>query len=247
MTFTSYRIHFKAREHQAKNLKINNPIKEKILNQIENSVRQNGDDTLTNRTLHDLLIQARKHEIPKENVEKAITNGKGEPARGAMHEGLLEGVGPAGSLFIVKILTDNHDKTVANVRGIFSKFGGRIDANVAHFAFDKEGYFEVEVDHPENGIATVVDNGAIRAVVAEHEMRGTGKYLLQCYTLPEQLHETCEKLRKKEGFTPVHEELIYTPKETMETDAPTHLGELNELANALENDIDVVRVFHTLA
>ncbi len=115
------------------------------------AAKQGGGDPDANPTLRLALEKAREARMPKENIDKAIKKGAGGAGDGVeLHEVIYEGYGPHGEAFYIKGITDNKNRTVAEIRTIFSKFGGNLGSagSTAYiFGTDPENpSFEIEVD-----------------------------------------------------------------------------------------------------
>ncbi len=116
----------------------------KIAREIMVAAKEGGGDPSGNPRLRTALAAARSANMPKDNQERAIKKGTGELA-GVVFETLqYEGRGPAGSCFILEILTDNKNRTVAEIRSIFGKSGGELVGNGAvSWMFDHRGVLEI--------------------------------------------------------------------------------------------------------
>jgi YebC/PmpR family DNA-binding regulatory protein len=85
---------------------------------------RNGPDPDSNPALRMAVEKARDARMPRENIEKAIQKGSGQGGSGVFYEAVYEGFGPNGEAFYISALTDNKNRTVAELRTIFTKFGG---------------------------------------------------------------------------------------------------------------------------
>jgi YebC/PmpR family DNA-binding regulatory protein len=91
------------------------------------AAKHGGGDPDANPTLRMALEKAREARMPKENIEKAINKGTGMGSDAAdFHEVVYEGYGPNGEAFYIKAITDNKNRTVAEIRNIFGKYGGSL-------------------------------------------------------------------------------------------------------------------------
>jgi YebC/PmpR family DNA-binding regulatory protein len=116
----------------------------KIAREIMVAAKDGGGDPSGNPRLRTALIAARAANMPKENQERAIKKGTGELAGVTFETLQYEGRGPAGSTFIVEILTDNKNRTVAEIRQMFSKAGGElVSAGAVSWAFNRRGVLEI--------------------------------------------------------------------------------------------------------
>jgi len=105
----------------------------KLGNLITVAAREKGGDPATNFSLRMAIEKAKAANMPKDNIERAIKRGTGELAGGQIEELLYEGFGPAKSQFIVKCLTDNKNRSAANIRHIFTKYGGSLGSVMWNF------------------------------------------------------------------------------------------------------------------
>lgn len=119
----------------------------KIARDIMIAARQGGGDASTNPALRLALSAARAANMPKDNQERAIKKGLGELEGAEPEEAIYEGRGPQGIAFIVEALTDNKNRTVAEVRHVFSKGGGELGSNGSvAWMFDLKGVVEIAKD-----------------------------------------------------------------------------------------------------
>lgn len=112
----------------------------KVIKEITVAARLGGGDPGANPRLRHALDEARLNNMPAENVQRAIKKGTGE-LEGVQYEELLyEGVGPAGTLLLCEVMTDNRNRTAAELRKLFDKHGGQLGAaGSAAWAFDAKG------------------------------------------------------------------------------------------------------------
>jgi YebC/PmpR family DNA-binding regulatory protein len=112
----------------------------KLIKEITVAARTGGGDATGNPRLRLALADARVANMPNDNIVRAIKKGTGE-LEGVVYEELLyEGVGPAGTLFVMNVVTDNRNRTAAEIRKIFDKHNGQLGAGgSAVWAFDEQG------------------------------------------------------------------------------------------------------------
>lgn len=117
----------------------------KVIKEITIAARSGGGDASGNPRLRRALDLAKSHNMPADNIERAIKKGTGE-LEGVQYEELLyEGVGPDGVLFVMNVVTDNRNRTAAEVRKLFDKKGGQLGASgSAAWAFDEKGVIRLE-------------------------------------------------------------------------------------------------------
>ena len=130
----------------------------KIANQIAIAARSGGDPTM-NPTLAMVLEKARKANIPKANIERAIARATDKSAA-AMIEETYEAYGPAGIGIIIEVATDNKNRTMPEVRNALSKNGGRMaDPGSVMFQFARKGVIEI-AEKGEDALMIALDCGA---------------------------------------------------------------------------------------
>lgn len=118
----------------------------KVIKEITVAARMGGGDPTGNPRLRRALDLARSNNMPADNVSRAIKKGTGE-LEGVHYEELLyEGVGPAGTLVMCEVVTDNRNRTAAEMRKIFDKHNGQMGATgSAAWAFDTKGQISLEL------------------------------------------------------------------------------------------------------
>jgi len=120
----------------------------KIIKELTVAARISGGDPDANPRLRTAIDKAKQANMPKDNVDRAIKKGTGDLDGVNYEEGIFEGYGPGGVALIVEFLTDNRTRTVADVRHIFSKYGGNlgVSGSVA-FLFDRKGLISFSTDN----------------------------------------------------------------------------------------------------
>ncbi|MCS7011722.1 MAG: YebC/PmpR family DNA-binding transcriptional regulator [Anaerolineales bacterium] len=115
----------------------------KLAREIVLAAREGGGDPETNMRLALAIERARANNMPKENIERAIRRGTGEDKdASAFEEITLEGYGPHGAAVMVDCVTDNRNRTVADLRHLFSRAGGNMaEAGAVAWQFDRKSYF----------------------------------------------------------------------------------------------------------
>lgn len=117
----------------------------KVIKEITVAARMGGGDLETNPRLRSAVQAAKSENMPKDNIERAIKKGTGELEGVNYEEIIYEGYGPGGAAVLVESLTDNKNRTVADIRSIFGKNGGNLGENgCVAWMFDKKGYIAIE-------------------------------------------------------------------------------------------------------
>ncbi len=117
----------------------------KLIKEITVAARMGGGDLDANPRLRTAIQAAKSENMPKDNIERAIKKGTGELEGVNYEESIYEGYGPGGAAVLIESLTDNKNRTVADIRHIFSKAGGNMgESGCVAWMFDKKGYIAVE-------------------------------------------------------------------------------------------------------
>lgn len=116
----------------------------KLIKEVTVAARMGGGDINGNPRLRKAVLAARAENMTNDNITKAIKRGTGELEGVNYEEITYEGTGPGGTLFIVDLLTDNRNRTVAEIRKVFEKAGGVMGTtNTAAWAFDRKGHIRL--------------------------------------------------------------------------------------------------------
>lgn len=181
-----------------------------ISKQITTCTRQGGGDPDMNPALRVVLDKARAANMTRDVIERAIKKGTGELAGEMPEEIIYEGYGPAGVAFIVEALTDNKNRTAADVRRIFERGGGSLGSSGSvAWNFDVFGVAVIAADgvDEEELLDLVVGAGA-------EDLRNNGDFY-EVLALPENFQPVQDAL-KNAGITPESAELSKLPKSTVE-------------------------------
>jgi YebC/PmpR family DNA-binding regulatory protein len=116
----------------------------KLIKEITVAARMGGGDTSGNARLRKAMADAKGQSMPNDTITRAIKRGTGELEGASYEEVLYEGTGPGGTLFLVEGMTDNRNRTVAEIRKVFEKHNGVLGgAGTAGWAFEKKGIVQV--------------------------------------------------------------------------------------------------------
>ncbi len=117
----------------------------KLIREIIVSARMGGGDINANPRLRTAVMAARAENMPKENIERAIKKGTGELEGTTYEEYTYEGYGPGGVAMMLEVLTDNKNRTVADIRHIFSKHNGSLgEGGCVSWMFEKKGLILID-------------------------------------------------------------------------------------------------------
>ena len=117
----------------------------KLIKEITVAARMGGGDISSNPRLRTAVLEAKSENMPKDNIERAIKKGTGELEGVNYEEITYEGYGPGGAAVYIESLTDNRNRAVAEIRHIFSKYGGNLGENgCVAWMFIPKGYFTID-------------------------------------------------------------------------------------------------------
>ena len=117
----------------------------KLIKEITIAARLGGGDINANPRLRTAVLTARSQSMPNDNIDRAIKKGTGELGGGQIEEVTYEGYGPGGVAIMVEVLTDNRNRTVAEIRFMFSRHGGNLgEAGCVGWMFKKRGMISIE-------------------------------------------------------------------------------------------------------
>ncbi len=202
------------------------------------AAKHGGGDPANNLALQNAIEKAKSYSMPRDNIDRAIAKGSGADADADAFESIMyEGYGPEGVAVIVEALTDNRNRTAADVRHLFAKHGGNLgtDGSVS-WQFDRRGVVVVPtegVDEDELFLAAA-DGGA-----DDIEQDGT---VFQITSAPEQLAAVRTAVEEA-GFTVDSAELMLVPKTTVAVDDEAKARQVMRLIDALEDNEDVQDVY----
>lgn len=216
----------------------------RIGKEIAIAVKSGGPDPATNPMLRRCMQNAKSVNMPKDRVEAAIKRAQGKEMEN-YEEILYEGFGPHGVAILVETATDNHVRTVANVKSIFNKGGGTLgNSGSVSFQFKKMGVFKL---NPE-GINTEELELELIDAGLEEMGEGTGEHGEEVLILRCSFSEfgALQKALEEKGFTPLSSELEWIPGTTIEL-PEEQAQEVLKLVDKLEQDEDVQKVFYNLS
>ncbi|NPA54328.1 MAG: YebC/PmpR family DNA-binding transcriptional regulator [Aquificae bacterium] len=210
----------------------------KLLREITVAARQGGGDPEFNPRLRIAIEKAKKANMPIENIERAIKRGTGELEGVNYEEVVYEGYGPEGVAVIVECLTDNRNRTTAEVRHIFTKHGGNLGASgCVSFLFEEKGVIYVSKSKydEETIFEKAIEAGAEDVIIDDEEF-------YEIRTEPKELYSVKENL-EKEGIEIEKAEITRIPTTTVEVKDPEKAEKLLKLLDALEESDDVQKVY----
>ena len=201
------------------------------------AAREGGPDPAGNLALQNAIDKAKEASMPKDNIERAIARGAGPSADGAAYETVTyEGYGPAGIAVYVEAVTDNRNRTAAEVRHIFSKADGSLgESGSVAWLFERRAVVLVDGAADEDELMLAAAEGGADDVEREGDSwRVTGP--------PEALASVRQAVESA-GMTVESADLTMLPKTTVELDDEGAARKVLRLMDALEDNDDVQDVF----
>lgn len=208
----------------------------KLIKEITIAAKMGGGDPEGNPRLRSAVMAAKGENMPKDNIDRAIKKGTGD-LDGAIYEEILyEGYGPGGVAVLVETMTDNKNRTVADVRHFFAKSGGNLgESGCVAWMFDKKGTLTVDKSGiSEEELMDLALEAGAEDVVEEEDS-------FQILTAPEAFNDVVDRLEK--GNIKLSEvTLSMVPKNTIEVTEEKAVRSLLRLLENLEDHDDVQKV-----
>lgn len=204
------------------------------------AVKEGGSDPDNNSRLRDVIAKAKANNMPNDTIERGIKKAAGDAGSVNYEAVTYEGYGPSGIAIIVNALTDNKNRTAANVRNAFTKGSGNVGTQgCVSYMFDKKGQIiidkeECEMD-PDDLMMIALDAGA--EDFAEEE----DSY--EVITDPDDFSAVRQAL-ENEGIVMVEAEVTMIPQNWVELSSPDDIKNLQRTLDLLDEDDDVQSVYH---
>jgi YebC/PmpR family DNA-binding regulatory protein len=207
----------------------------KLIRQVEVAAREGGGDVTSNATLRTMYQKARDGSVPLDTIERAIKRGTGELDGVRYEQVTYEGYGPGGIAVLVETLTDNRNRTGAEIRSIFSRNGGSMaEPGAVAWQFERKGSLEVARDVDEDTLMELATDAG--AVDLESDPDG-----FSVTTAPSDLAAVREALEAK-GVTVKSAELTMLPTTTIEVAEEAEAKRVLRLMDAIDDHDDVQNV-----
>ena len=142
----------------------------KLIREITVAAKMGGSDIDANPRLRVAVDKAKAQSMPKDNIERAVRRGAGEMDGADYHEIRYEGYGPGGTAVMVDCLTDNRNRTVAEIRHAFTKFGGSLGADGSvNYLFNQVGQLIFPAGSDEDVVMEAAIDAGAEDVIAEED------------------------------------------------------------------------------
>ena len=208
----------------------------KLIRELTSAARAGGGDTETNPRLRTAVASAKGANMPNDTIQRAVQKGTGDIAGETYEEVIYEGYGAGGVAVLVDTLTDNKNRTVAEIRHLFSKHGGGMGENgCVAWMFQRQGFFALD--------ASSVDEDALLELVLEaggDDVKAEND-LYEILTTPESFEDVRSSLEAR-GLTPEVAEVTMLPQSTVSIEGK-QAEQVLRLMEALDDQDDVRRAY----
>ena len=204
------------------------------------AVKEGGADPANNSRLRDVIAKAKANNMPNDTIDRGIKKAAGDANSVNYEELTYEGYGPNGVAVIVTALTDNKNRTAANVRSAFTKGGGNIGTQGSvSFMFDKKGQIIIDKEECELDADTLM----MEALDAGAEDFAEEEDSYEILTSPEDFSAVREALEAK-NIPMMEAEVTMIPQTWVELTDDESIKKMNRLLDLLEDDDDVQATYH---
>jgi YebC/PmpR family DNA-binding regulatory protein len=208
----------------------------KLIREITVAARMGGGDIVANPRLRLAIDKAKAQSMPKDNIERAVNRGSGDMDGADFHEIRYEGYGPGGTAVMVDCLTDNRNRTVAEVRHAFSKFGGNLGADGSvSYLFNHVGQLMFAVGSDEDAVMEAAIEAGAEDVVVDADQS------IEVLTEPSVFEEVRDKIMSV-GLTPESANLTMRASTNAELDAK-EAASMIKMLEMLDDIDDVQQVY----
>ena len=207
----------------------------KLIREITVAARLGGGDPDANPRLRTVMLKAREANMPRDNIDRAIKKGTGGGEGSEFHELLYEAYGPGGVALLIQVLTDNKNRSAAEIRNILTKGGGSLgESGSVSYLFSRKGVIAFEAErYNEDQVMEVVLEGGAEDVSSDADT-------VEVLTGPEDFHATLDVVERA-GLEHRMAEISWVPDVNMPIDEG-RAGSALRLIEALEDHDDVQQV-----
>ncbi|MDD2494800.1 MAG: YebC/PmpR family DNA-binding transcriptional regulator, partial [Tissierellia bacterium] len=206
----------------------------KLARAITVAVREGGADVDYNSSLATAIEKAKAQNMPNDNIDRAIKAGLGALEGQHFETITYEGYGPSGTAFMVQCLTDNKNRTAADVRHYFSKYNGNLGTTgCVGYLFDRKGVISIEFDDKIDEDTLMM--AALEAGAEDFEVQDES---YEITTAPEDFITVLNGL-KSAGYDNIKGDVMYIPQTYVKVEDEDALKNLGKLIDALDDNDDV--------
>ncbi len=211
----------------------------KVGREISVAVREGGSDPNNNGKLRDLIAKAKGLNVPNDNIQRIIKKAEGLD-KTEFEAITYEGYGPGGIAMMVETLTDNRNRTAADMRHYFDKNGGNLGAmGCVSYLFTKKGMIVLDLEDKD------ADQAMMDALDAGAEDFDAGEDMAQVTTDPDMFSDVRQALEDK-GYSFLSADIAMIPSSTTTLSDEAQMTSMAKLLDALEDNDDVQNVWHNL-
>ena len=204
------------------------------------AVKEGGPDPANNSKLRDVIAKAKANNMPNDTIDRGIKKAAGDSGSVNYEQVTYEGYGPSGTAIIVKALTDNKNRTAANVRNAFSKGQGSIGTQgCVSYMFDEKGQIIIAKEDCDMD----ADDLMMLALDAGADDFSEEEDSFEVLTAPESFSVVREAL-EKEGIPMASAEVTMLPQTYVTLTEDADLTNIQRILDFLDEDDDVQEVFH---
>ena len=204
------------------------------------AVKEGGPDPANNSKLRDVIAKAKSNNMPNDTIERGIKKAAGDANSVNYERVTYEGYGPSGTAIIVNALTDNKNRTAANVRNAFTKGRGNVGTQgCVSYMFDQKG--QIIIDREECGMDA--DDMMMAALDAGAEDFAEEEDSFEIITDPDSFSEVRQAL-EDQGIPMASAEVTMIPQTYVQLTEEQDISNLNRILDLLDADDDVQQVYH---
>jgi YebC/PmpR family DNA-binding regulatory protein len=215
----------------------------KLSRLISVAAREKGGDSELNAELKMAIEKAKGFNMPQGNIERAIKRGTGEIEGGKLETLLLEGFGPGKIAILIEAVTDNKNRTLAEVRHIFESLGGKLASGGALWMFEKKGVIEIPITN--NQLSTTKEQLELLVIEAGAEDIKWRDDILEVYTKLGELNKV-KKVLEEKGIKIENISLDFVPKEEVKIEDKAIKEKIEKLFQTLDEHDDVQEIYSNL-
>ncbi len=212
----------------------------KLAREITVAAREGGEDLDTNFSLRLAVQKARENNMPNDNIQRAIQKGVGGQEGSSYEQAIYEGYAAGGVAILLEALTDNRNRTVAEIRYIFSRHGGSLgESGCVSWMFNRKGFLSVnksELRIDEDDLLLLALDAAAEDI--EREDGGTSSITTELENF-----ESVKKQLQEQGIPIASSEVTMLPSSTININDADTAGRILRLMEALDDHDDVQNVY----
>ncbi|MEA4920855.1 MAG: YebC/PmpR family DNA-binding transcriptional regulator [Clostridiaceae bacterium] len=202
------------------------------------AIRESGADPNANSKLAAIIARAKSENVPNDNISRTLQKYQSGAAAENYEYINYEGYGPAGIAVIAECLTDNRNRTVADVRHYFDKYGGNLGAaGCVSWQFDRKGVIVIDAEDQDEEAAMMK---ALEAGATDFDSDGE---VFEVYTDPDEF-ENVKNTLSNHGFNFLEAQVEMVPQTYMKLSSEDDIKNMNKLLEMMEENDDVQNVWH---